>query len=109
MIANDRPAEATSGASLAATASTRAVRRRALLLHILTDAGLVLGGALGLGLAWLVISHGDPTSGLLPMFFFPTRDLLIGFGISVALGFVTGIFPALQAMRLRVADALRRM
>jgi putative ABC transport system permease protein len=69
----------------------------------------VLGGTLGLGLAWLMISRGDPTSGLLPMFFFPTRDLLIGFGISIALGFVTGIFPALQAMRLRVADALRRM
>jgi putative ABC transport system permease protein len=69
----------------------------------------VLGGALGLGLAWLVISRGDPTNGLLPMFFFPTRDLLIGLGLSVALGLVTGIFPALQAMRLRVADALRRM
>jgi len=69
----------------------------------------VLGGTLGLGLAWLVISRGDPTSGLLPMFFLPIRALLIGFGISLALGFVTGIFPALQAMRLRVADALRRM
>jgi putative ABC transport system permease protein len=69
----------------------------------------VLGGTLGLGLAWLVISRGDPTNGLLPMFFFPTRDLLIGLGLSVALGLITGIFPALQAMRLRVADALRRM
>ena len=69
----------------------------------------VLGGTLGLGLAWLVISRGDPTSGLLPMFCLPIRALLIGFGISLALGFVTGIFPALQAMRLRVADALRRM
>jgi putative ABC transport system permease protein len=69
----------------------------------------VLGGTIGLGLAWLMISRGDPTSGLLPMFFLPTRDLLAGFGISIALGFVTGIFPALQAMRLRVADALRRM
>ncbi|MGD0614051.1 MAG: ABC transporter permease [Verrucomicrobiota bacterium] len=68
----------------------------------------VLGGGLGLGLAWLVISRGDPTGGLLPMFFFPTRDLLIGLGISVLLGVVTGIIPAYQAMRLRVADALRR-
>jgi putative ABC transport system permease protein len=67
----------------------------------------VLGGVLGLGLAWLMISRGDPTSGLLPMFFFPTRDLLVGLGISIALGLVTGIFPALQAMRLQVADALR--
>jgi putative ABC transport system permease protein len=69
----------------------------------------VLGGALGLGLSWLVISRGDPTGGLLPLFFFPVRDVLIGLGLSVALGLVTGIFPALQAMRLRVADALRRM
>jgi len=69
----------------------------------------VLGGILGLGLAWLVISRGDPTNGLLPMFYFPTHDLFIGLGLSIALGLVTGIFPALQAMRLRVADALRRM
>jgi putative ABC transport system permease protein len=69
----------------------------------------MVGGALGLGLAWLTISRGDPTGGMLPMFFFPTRDLLIGLAISVVLGLATGVFPALQAMRLRVADALRRM
>jgi len=69
----------------------------------------VLGGTFGLGLAWLVISHGDPTGGLLPLFSFPARDLLVGFGLSIVLGLITGIFPALQAMHLRVADALRRM
>jgi putative ABC transport system permease protein len=69
----------------------------------------VLGGGLGLGLAWLLISRGDPTGGLLPLFFFPGRDLLIGAGLSLALGLATGIFPALQTLRLRVADALRRM
>jgi putative ABC transport system permease protein len=69
----------------------------------------VLGGALGLGLAWLATSHGDPTGGYLPLFFFPTRDVAVGLGFSLALGLVTGVFPALQAMRLRVADALRRM
>jgi putative ABC transport system permease protein len=69
----------------------------------------VVGGALGLGLAWMFISRGDPTGGLLPLFLFKPGDLLIGIGLSVALGLVTGIFPALQAMRLRVADALRRM
>lgn len=69
----------------------------------------VLGGCLGLGLAWALISRGDPTGGLLPLFFFPGRDLVIGAGLSVVLGLVTGIFPALQAMRLRVTDALRRM
>lgn len=69
----------------------------------------LLGGVLGLGLSWMFILHGDPTKGLLPFFYFPVRDLLTGLGISLALGVATGIVPALQAMRLRVADALRRM
>lgn len=69
----------------------------------------LVGGGVGLGLARLLTAHGDPTGGLLPLFFFPNRDLLIGLALSLVLGFVTGIFPALQAMRLRVADALRRM
>jgi putative ABC transport system permease protein len=69
----------------------------------------VLGGVLGLGLAWLLTAGGDPTGGNLPLFHLPTRDLLTGIGLSIALGMVTGIFPALQAMSLRVADSLRRM
>ncbi|MGA2555860.1 MAG: FtsX-like permease family protein [Verrucomicrobiota bacterium] len=69
----------------------------------------MLGGGLGLGLAWMIISRGDPTGGLLPLFFFPVRDLLLGALLSLALGLATGIFPARQALRLRVADALRRM
>jgi putative ABC transport system permease protein len=70
----------------------------------------VIGGAVGLGLACAVTPvMAEKLAGLLPLFFLPTRDLFVGLGISIALGLVTGIFPALQAMRLRVADALRRM
>jgi hypothetical protein len=69
----------------------------------------VLGGAIGLGLAWVMISRGDPTGGMLPLFMFPVKDLFVGLAIAAGLGLATGIFPALQAMRLRVADALRRM
>jgi putative ABC transport system permease protein len=68
-----------------------------------------LGGVLGLGLAWMFVARGDPTGGLLPFFYIPPDNLLIGLGICLALGVATGIVPALQAMRLRVADALRRM
>ena len=46
---------------------------------------------------------------MLPQFFFPHRDVLAGFGLSLALGLVDRDFPAVAAMRLRVADALRRM
>ena len=69
----------------------------------------VLGGVAGLGVAWLLTSRGDPTGGMLPLFFLPVKDVLLGFGISIALGLITGIFPAQQAMRLQVAEALRRM
>jgi len=70
----------------------------------------VIGGAVGLGLACAVTPvMAEKLAGLLPLFFLPTRDVFVGLGISIALGFVTGIIPALQAMRLRVADALRRM
>jgi putative ABC transport system permease protein len=67
-----------------------------------------LGGALGLGLAWLLISRGDPTGGALPVFFFPVKDLMLGVAFVALLGLTTGILPAMQAVRLHVVDALRR-
>ncbi len=68
-----------------------------------------LGGFAGLALSYFLISLGDPTGGNLPLFFFPTRDVIVGAAIVVFLGFATGFFPALQAGRLRIADALRRL
>jgi putative ABC transport system permease protein len=70
----------------------------------------LLGGAVGLGLACLVVpAVGKALSAMLPMFFLPARDLAVGAAICLVLGLATGIFPAFAAMRLRVADALRRM
>jgi putative ABC transport system permease protein len=66
------------------------------------------GGGLGLFLAWLFIRQGDPTGGALPIFFLPPQDLGLGAAFAVGLGLVAGILPAVQAMRLRVVDALRR-
>lgn len=68
-----------------------------------------LGGFLGLCLSWAMISRGDPTNGALPMFYLPKIDLLAGFGIVLLLGAAAGILPAWYAMKLRVAEALRRM
>jgi putative ABC transport system permease protein len=85
---------------------------RQVLLLVMAEACVLalLGGGLGLGLASLIVPVvGQGLSNMLPMFYFPPRDLAIGAGICLALGLVTGVFPALAAMRLRVADALRRM
>ena len=68
----------------------------------------LLGGGLGLGLAWLLVSAGDPTGGSLPVFYIPLHDLAAGGVLILLMALIAGILPALQARRLRIADALRR-
>jgi putative ABC transport system permease protein len=67
-----------------------------------------LGGGIGLALAWLLVSMGDPTNGSIPAFYLPTKDLLLGVVLIGLMALVAGILPALQAQRLQIADALRR-
>jgi putative ABC transport system permease protein len=76
------------------------------LLESLFIAGV--GGLLGLAFAWLMIARGDPTGGALPAFYLPARSAVLGILFVLALAFVSGIFPAIQAMRLRIVDAIRR-
>ena len=68
----------------------------------------LLGGGLGLAVSWLIVAGGDPTGGFLPMFYFPVKDLIAGVALVLLLGVVAGAFPAWQAGRLRIVDALRR-
>jgi len=67
-----------------------------------------VGGALGLSLAFLMVSAGDPTRGSLPVFYIPVNYLFLGVILIGLMALVAGILPALQAQRLRIADALRR-
>lgn len=67
------------------------------------------GGGAGLALAAALIAAGDPTGGALPVFYFPARDAVLGVVLAAALGVVSGAFPAWQAGRLRIAEALRRV
>jgi putative ABC transport system permease protein len=69
----------------------------------------VVGGGLGLLVSYTIITAmGDPTHGLLPVFFFPPEDVILGALLVFALGLLAGSLPALQASRLRIVDALRR-
>ena len=84
--------------------------RRVLALVLIESLALaVAGGAVGLGLGWLLIGLGDPTGGFLAVFLFPTRDLVIGGMLVVLLGFAAGAVPGLLATRLRIVDALRKV
>ena len=69
----------------------------------------VVGGALGLGLAKAFTAGGDPTGGMLPVFYLPPASLAAGFALALAVGVASGVIPAFSAMRLRVVDALRRV
>ncbi|MBA2353119.1 MAG: ABC transporter permease [Acidobacteria bacterium] len=110
---------------VAANTMAQAVRERTSELAVLktlgfTDAHLlalvllesvllaVIGGGAGLFLAWLIVRRGDPTGGLLAVFYLPPRDLLVGVALIVGLGIAAGLLPAWQASRLRIVDALRR-
>jgi len=83
---------------------------RKVLAMVLFESSLIalLGGGLGLLVAWLMIAQGDPTGGFLPIFYFPPRDLVLGCVMVLVLGILSGMVPALQAGRLKIVDALRR-
>ncbi len=67
-----------------------------------------VGGLLGLGLAAVMVP-GIPTGNLLQALYVPKSSLITGLALVAGLGVVSGIFPALRAMRLRIVDALRRV
>lgn len=69
----------------------------------------LVGGGLGLALSYTYITlSGDPTHGLLPAFYFPTPQIIVGVALVLGLGIASGFLPAWQASRLRIVDALRR-
>ena len=71
----------------------------------------VVGGAVGLALGGALVKAlgaSGQISNLLAVFYLPSRDVVIGIALAVGLGLVCGTIPALRAMRLRIADGLRR-
>jgi len=69
----------------------------------------LVGGILGVGLAKLFTLGGDPTGGMLPVFYLSNGEMLLGIAIALLVGLAAGSIPALTAMNLRIVDALRRV
>lgn len=66
-----------------------------------------IGGVIGLWLA-RVITQQDLTQGLI-LLYLPLSALALGLAIALATGVMAGLIPAVNAMRLNVATALRRL
>ena len=69
----------------------------------------LIGGAVGLALAKLYTLGGDPSGGMLRTFTLPPEAMLSGMALAMLVGIISGIVPALGAMRLKIVDALRRV
>jgi len=67
------------------------------------------GAAVGLGLARVMLGNARSIQSIIPGFTIGGTTLLMGTGIAIALGLLTGLIPALQAARLSVVEALRRV
>jgi putative ABC transport system permease protein len=69
------------------------------------------GAGLGLFLSWGVLTPlvGKMLKQFLPVFFIPAWGILLGIGVALLLGILTGLLPGIQAMRLRIVDALRKV
>jgi putative ABC transport system permease protein len=69
----------------------------------------LIGGLPGLGLAVLfILLVRDSLTGILPHVNIAPQIMLAGVALMVVLGVVTGLIPALGAMRLKIAAALGR-
>jgi putative ABC transport system permease protein len=69
----------------------------------------VLGGAIGLAGAWWLGVQFEPVfAQYLPGFSLQVEAVVAGVAFMLGLGLVAGAVPAVQAMRLRIVEALRR-
>jgi putative ABC transport system permease protein len=80
---------------------------RLVLLESCLVAGV--GGLFGLAAAKAFTQLGDPTGGMLPIFYLPPAALAAGALLTLGVGLLAGLLPALGARRLEVVEALRRV
>jgi putative ABC transport system permease protein len=82
-------------------------RRKDIVRQFLTESVLIStgGGVLGVGfgffLSWLIATTAEWRTIVAP------SSVVIAFGVSVAVGVIFGIYPAMKAARINPIDALR--
>lgn len=78
-----------------------------ILLQFLTEAVLLslAGGALGLGLIWLITALAGDSFGM--RFVLSLSNVILGFTVSFLIGLISGFIPAYGASQLDPVDAMR--
>jgi putative ABC transport system permease protein len=84
---------------------------RAVLVLVMAESLLVagIGGVLGIALGKAFTLGGDPTHGMLASFYLPPWGIAAGAALAFTVGALAGLLPGLNAMRLQVVEALRRL
>jgi putative ABC transport system permease protein len=81
---------------------------------VLAEATLVAGlgglvGTLGCKLLCDVVDVSRFSGGFLPFFYIPWSTALLGLGMSLFIGFLSGFIPAVRAAQLSVVGGLRKV
>jgi putative ABC transport system permease protein len=78
------------------------------LLLVLAEAMLlvVVGGAIGLGIATLVMQMIADSGSAIQLGVVQPQTWVLGLGLAIVIAFAVGGLPALRAMRLKIVDAL---
>jgi putative ABC transport system permease protein len=84
---------------------------RFILFYVLAESISIalIGGLLGIGFAKVITLGGSPVPSILPLFYLPMSQVVVGILVAVSIGAVAGLIPAISASRLRVVEALRKI
>jgi putative ABC transport system permease protein len=84
------------------------------LFMVLSEAVLVAGvggviGSLGSKALCDLVDLSQFTAGFLPFYYVPWNIALEGLAVSLLIGLLSGLYPAVRAANLSVVDGLRRV
>lgn len=85
---------------------------RTVLFFVIAESLIIalIGGALGLVFSMGVVPLiARKLSGMLPVLILTPSTLVLGLILAIFVGIISGVFPGLNAMHMRVVDALRRV
>jgi len=69
----------------------------------------VVSAAIGLLIAKVFVDNAESVRKYFPIFYIQQKDIIIGLSIAFLMGLIAGVLPAMQALRLKINDAMRKV